>query len=123
MYQPSHNYFIALTALDIDGSDAVNKHYRLLAAVMRVICAAVLSRGSQNQQTLEQGRRFLAENRLSILAVLKKSAGLGNISGISQQGIDDLADSFTLLMSVTGFLEFEEQTHQLKQAKVFTAFT
>jgi nuclear pore complex protein Nup205 len=72
---------------------------------MRVICAAVLSRGSQNQQTLEQGRRFLSENRLSILAVLKKSAGLGNISGISEQSIDDLAESFMLLMSVTGFLD------------------
>jgi nuclear pore complex protein Nup205 len=91
--------------LDIEGSDAVNKHYRLLAAIMRVVCASVLSRGSQNQQTLEQGRRFISENRLSILAVLKKSAGLGNISGISQQRIDDLADSFTLLMSVTGFLD------------------
>jgi nuclear pore complex protein Nup205 len=90
---------------------------------MRVICAAVLSRGSQNQQTLEQGRKFLSENRLSILAVLKKSAGLGNTSGMSQQSIDDLADSFTLLMSVTEFLEFEEQMHQKKRAKAYTAFT
>jgi nuclear pore complex protein Nup205 len=90
---------------------------------MRVICAAVLSRGSQNQQTLEQGRKFLSENRLSILAVLKKSAGLGNTSGISQQSIDDLGDSFMLLMSVTCFLEFEEKTHQKKQVKVFTEFT
>lgn len=91
--------------LDIEGPDAVNKHYRLLAAIMRVICAAVLSRGSQNQQTLEQGRRFISENRLSILAVLKKSAGLGNVTGISPQSIGDLADSLTLLMSVTGFLD------------------
>lgn len=72
---------------------------------MRVICAAVLSRGSQNQQTLEQGRRFLSENRLSILAVLKKSAGLGNTTGISEQSIDELAESFMLLISVTGFLD------------------
>jgi nuclear pore complex protein Nup205 len=90
---------------DIEGPDAITKHYRLLAAVLRVICAAVLSRGSQNKQTLEQGRRFLSENRLSILAVLKKSAGLGNTSDISEQSIDELADSFMLLMSVTGFLD------------------
>jgi nuclear pore complex protein Nup205 len=122
-FQPFYIYFHTLTSPDIEGPDAVNQHYRLLAAVMRVICAAVLSRGSQNQQTLEQGRKFLSENRLSILAVLKKSAGLGNTSGMSQQSIDDLADSFTLLMSVTEFLEFEEQTHQKKQAKVYTAFT
>jgi nuclear pore complex protein Nup205 len=101
----------------------VNKHYQLLAAVMRVICAAVLSRGSQNQQTLEQGRKFLSENRLSILAVLKKSAGLGNTSGMSQQSIDDLADSFMLLISTSGFLDFEEQAHEKKQTKVYTAFT
>jgi nuclear pore complex protein Nup205 len=94
---------------DIEGPDAITKHYRLLAAVMRVICAAVLSRGSQNQQTLEQGRRFLSENRLSILAVLKKSAGLGNTSGISEQSIDELADSFMLLISVTGFLDVSDQ--------------
>ncbi len=96
---------------DIDGPDAVNKHYRLLAAVMRLICAAVLSRGSQNQQTLEQGRKFLSENRLSILAVLKKSAGLGNISGISQQSIDDVSDSFMLLMTMTGFLDVSRPLH------------
>jgi nuclear pore complex protein Nup205 len=94
---------------DIDGPDAVNNHYRLLAAVMRVICAAVLSRGSQNQQTLEHGRRFLSENRLSILAVLKKSAGLGNTTGVSQQSVDDLADSYMLLMSVTGFMDVSDR--------------
>jgi nuclear pore complex protein Nup205 len=66
----------------------------------------VLSRGSQHQQTLEQGRRFLTENRLSILSVLKKSAGLGTgINMSQQQSIEELADSFILLMSVTGFLE------------------
>jgi nuclear pore complex protein Nup205 len=122
-FQLTHRLCPHTNLSDIEGPDAVNKHYRLLAAVMRVICAAVLSRGSQNQQTLEQGRKFLSENRLSILAVLKKSAGLGNTSGISQQSIDDLGDSFMLLMSVTGFLEFEEKTHQKKQAKVFTGFT
>ncbi len=95
----------SLTPPDIEGPNAITKHYRLLAAVMRVICAAVLSRGSQNQQTLEQGRRFLSENRLSILAVLKKSAGLGNTSGISEQSIEELAETFMLLMSVTGFLD------------------
>jgi len=76
-----------------------------LAAVLRVICAAVLSRGAQNQQTLELGRKFLSDNRLSILAVLKKSAGLGITNGISEQSIEELADSFMLLMSVTGFLD------------------
>ena len=50
-----------LTGVDIDDKDAIDKHYRLLAAIMRVICAAVLSRGSQNEQSLEQGRKFLSK--------------------------------------------------------------
>lgn len=74
---------------------------------MRVICAALLSRGTQNQQALEQGRRFLADNRLSILAVLKKTAGLGASTEISEQA-QELADSFMLLVTFTGFLEVSD---------------
>ncbi|RDW88663.1 hypothetical protein BP6252_00695 [Coleophoma cylindrospora] len=92
----------------IDDANAVSKHYDLLVAIMRVICTAVLSRGSQNEQTLDQGRRFLSDNRLSILTVFKRSAGLG--SGGAEESVDELADSFMLLISATGFLEFEEQT-------------
>ncbi|KAE8442005.1 hypothetical protein EG329_003941 [Mollisiaceae sp. DMI_Dod_QoI] len=110
--------------VDIDGPGALTKHYNLLITVMRIICAAVMSRGSQNQQTLEQGRKFLSENRLSILAVLKKSAGLGGANNKPDQSIQDLADIFMLLMSVTGFVEFEDQSNQQKQAsKGFAVFT
>jgi nuclear pore complex protein Nup205 len=94
--------------LDIDDDDAIKKHYELLAAVMRVICAAVLSRGSQNEQTLEQGRKFLTENRLSIMAVLKKSAGLVGQTDTSKDSVEELAESFMLLMSITGFLEVSQ---------------
>jgi nuclear pore complex protein Nup205 len=72
---------------------------------MRIICAVVLSRGPQNQQTLEQGRRFLADNRLAFVAILKKSAGLGNSGDVSEQSIDELSESFLLLISITGFLD------------------
>jgi nuclear pore complex protein Nup205 len=83
---------------------------------MRIICAAVLSRGSQHQQTHEQGRRFLTENRLSILSVLKKSAGLGTgIDMSQQQSIEELADSFMLLMSVTRFLEVSSTLTPIEQ--------
>jgi nuclear pore complex protein Nup205 len=94
-----------LISLDIKGAGALIKHYDILGALMRVICAAVLSRGAQNHQTLEQGRRFLSENRLSVLAILKRSAGLNNSSDGSQQSIDELAESFLLLISITGFLD------------------
>ncbi|TVY45708.1 Nucleoporin [Lachnellula occidentalis] len=106
--------------VDIEGSDVISKHYSLLAAIMRVICAALLSRGAQNEQSLEQGRRFLTENRLPILAVLKKSAGLVGGVVVSEQ-IEDLAESFILLVTFTGFLEFEEKVVPKKSA--LTAFT
>ena len=93
-----------LISPDIEGPDVVSKHYSLLAAIMRVVCAALLSRGAQNEQSLEQGRRFLTENRLPILAVLKKSAGLVAGVFVSEQ-VEDLAESFILLVTFTGFLE------------------
>ena len=86
---------------------------------MRLICATILSRGSQNAHTLEQGRRFLTENRLSIMAVLKKSAGLG---GGESLNVDELAESFVLLMTVTGFLEAEDEGKNGKK-EGRTAFT
>jgi nuclear pore complex protein Nup205 len=96
---------LLLINLDIKGPNAIEKHYNLLVAIMRVLCATILSRGTQNQQTLEQGRRFLSENRSSVLAVLKKSAGLGSAVGAPEQSVDELADAFMLLMSITGFLD------------------
>lgn len=94
-----------LTVPDIEGDNAVTKHYELLLAIMRVICASLLSRGAQNEQSLEQGRRFLTENRLPILTMLKKSAGLGTGVQGSVESASDLAESFMLLISVSGFLD------------------
>lgn len=105
---------IQLIFLDVQGPGAVTKHYNLLTAVMRIICATVLSRGSQNQQTLDQGRRFLADNRLTILAILKKSAGLG-LNSKPDESIQDLADIFMLLMSMTGFVEVSDFDNCLSQ--------
>lgn len=71
---------------------------------MRVICAAILSRGAQNQQTLQLGRNFLNENKRAINEVLKKSAGLAAHVEVTEQ-IEELADSFMLLMTFTEFIE------------------
>ncbi|KAF7933084.1 uncharacterized protein EAE97_008851 [Botrytis byssoidea] len=94
--------------IDFEDSEAVSRHYSLLAAIMRVICCALVSRGLQNEQSLDQGRRFLADNRAAILAVLKKSAGLGTGNGSAEQSIVDISDSFMLLMTITRFVDFEE---------------
>ncbi|CZS94378.1 related to nucleoporin [Rhynchosporium graminicola] len=111
--------------VDIEGPDAVDKHYNLLAAIMRILCAAVLSRGSQNQQTLDQGLKFLSENRSTILPVLKISAGLTNADDSSpDQTVNELAASYMLLITVTGFLEFEDQTTNKKHTtNGYTVFT
>ncbi|EDO00752.1 hypothetical protein SS1G_03225 [Sclerotinia sclerotiorum 1980 UF-70] len=98
--------------IDFNDSEAVSRHYSLLAAIMRVICCALVSRGLQNEQSLDQGRRFLADNRAAILAVLKKSAGLGTGNDSAEQSIVDISDSFMLLMTITRFVDFEEITIQ-----------
>lgn len=73
---------------------------------MRVINASVLSRGQQNTQVMTQGRKFLSENRLTVTAVLKRSAKLGNVdSHISDDLVEELADAYVLLISLTKFLD------------------
>lgn len=97
--------FAKLINPDIEDPDAAGKLYELLVAIARVICAVVLSRGPQNEQTLDQARKFLAENRLSVLTVLKKSAGLAASAHGSMKSTEELADSYTLLMSLSGFID------------------
>lgn len=83
----------------------MSKHYDLLTAIVRVLCAAVLSRGRENKQTIDQARRFLSDNRLSILAVFKRSAGLSTGGEVAEQSVEELADSFMLLISATDYLD------------------
>lgn len=105
------NYLIVdkLRSTGIASSKAVKTHFALLLAVMRVINAAVVSRGEQNEQTLTLGRRFLAENRLSILTVFKRSMNIGVNGSISLDGlVDDLAESYMLLITLTGFINVSD---------------
>ena len=80
-------------------------HYALLLALTKIINAALLSRGEQNEQTLAQGRKFLSENRLSVTTVFKRSAGIRlPDEATADELIDELADSYMLLITLTGFL-------------------
>ncbi|KAI9678670.1 MAG: hypothetical protein M1817_005727 [Caeruleum heppii] len=96
--------------LDIDNPDALKKYYELLLSILRIIASVVLSRGPQNQQSIEQARRFLAENRSLLVAVLKRSANIGGLRQDGSGDLDDVVENFVLLVSVTGFLDFEEKT-------------
>lgn len=95
-----------LTALEIDNPDALSKYYKLLLSVIQVITSIVLSRGSQNEQTMDQARSFLIENRATIVAVFKRQAKIGAKLPIDMSAnVDELVELFTLLITMTGFLE------------------
>ncbi|KAI1355644.1 nucleoporin Nup186/Nup192/Nup205 [Xylaria sp. FL0043] len=99
--------------LHVEPSDskALERHYVLLVKVARIIGVAVVSRGSHN---ILQGRRFLADHRMLVMHVLKRSAGIG--AGVGKmdpqlaERISDLAEAFMVMITATDFLEFENQT-------------
>ncbi|KAF3770338.1 hypothetical protein M406DRAFT_336028 [Cryphonectria parasitica EP155] len=109
-----------LFAVDLDtdvGSDplALEKLYSLLLRMTRIIGAAVLARGPQSSVTQGPARRFLTECRMLIVQVLKKSAGIGMGLGAAapsqqlEENVEDLAEAFMVLITATGFLQFEEE--------------
>ena len=65
-----------------------------------------MSRGPQNEQTLEQARKFLIRNRPSMVSVFKRQAKIGGVLvAETSDYLDELVDSYTILINMTGFLE------------------
>ncbi|KAI3399397.1 hypothetical protein diail_7124 [Diaporthe ilicicola] len=108
--------------LEGGGAAALEKHYALLVRVARVICAAVLTRGPQSSVAQGPARRFLSENRTLVVQTLKRSAGIGGppaaagggggdgakqLQLLLEDNMEELAESFMVLIAATGFLEFE----------------
>ncbi|RYC64479.1 hypothetical protein CHU98_g1695 [Xylaria longipes] len=99
--------------LQVEPSDtkALERHYLLLVKVAQIIGVAIVSRGSHN---ILQGRRFLADHRMLVTHVLKRSAGIGAGTGkmdpVLAERISDLAEAFMMMITATNFLEFENQT-------------
>lgn len=95
----------------MDNPDALRKYYNLLLSVIRVIVSVVFVRGLHNEQTLEQTRFFLAENRSSMVGIFKRIANVGGrgVNSAAPEGIDntliDLAKSYMALITATDFLE------------------
>ena len=97
---------LGLRVADIDKPDALSEYYKLLLSVLRVITSVVLSRGPQNDQTLEQGRQFLLQNRPSMVAIFKRQAKIGAAMDRDVSiAIEELAELYVLLVSMTGFLD------------------
>ncbi|KAK9442641.1 hypothetical protein VB005_03704 [Metarhizium brunneum] len=94
---------------DVQNSRALEQHYDLLAKVVRIIGAALLSRGSHN---IVQGRKFLTDHRMLVTHTLKRSAGIGG--GVGNETLDekisDLADGLMVVIAATGFLEYENES-------------
>ncbi|KAI0552938.1 nucleoporin Nup186/Nup192/Nup205 [Xylaria curta] len=99
--------------LQVEPSDieALERHYLLLVKVAQIIGVAIVSRGSHN---ILQGRRFLADHRMLVTHVLKRSAGIGAGTGkmdpVLAERIGDLAEAFMMMIAATNFLEFENQS-------------
>ena len=91
---------------EMDNPEAMNRYYELLLAIIRIITSVVLSRGPQNEYTIEQARLFLIENRPSMVGVFKRQAKIGGIANDDLTGdLEELVEFYVLLISLTGFLE------------------
>ena len=100
---------IVLTVVDIDNPEALDKYYSLILSITRVISAVVLSRGPQNEQTLDQARSFLIENRPLVVAIFKLQAKVGAVTFESMGvNVDEISELFVLLLTVTEFLDVRE---------------
>ena len=106
-----HSSISILTNSEIDNPEALSKYYRLLLSITRVITAVVLSRGPQNEQTIESAKVFLTENRPLVVSVFKRQAKIGGVS-FDDAGVDieDLVELFMLLITMTGFLDVSYAT-------------
>ncbi|KAF2031203.1 hypothetical protein EK21DRAFT_111239 [Setomelanomma holmii] len=103
--------------LEFDDPKALKKYYELMLSVLRVINAAVIARGRQNDQTVFQAREFVKENRHSMVSIFKRSVNVGAGQHVdAQQDLVDLVDCWTVLVDVTGFLQYEDQS-SLKKAR------
>ena len=112
----------------MDNADALTKFHVLLLALARLVTSIVLRRGPQNQQSIVQARSFLVENRSLVVAMFKRSAKIGGQVGGSttttttrvttaaatgeattESIVEELVELFVLLMTFTGFVEYEEE--------------
>lgn len=91
--------------LDIDNPVALREFYRLLSSMLRVVTAVVIARGPGNATVLQQAKAFLQENRFSMQAVFKRTSAVQKTAGPPEKEALEVADEFSKLLLVTGFLD------------------
>ena len=92
----------------MDTPRALVRFHELLLALLRVVIAVVMTRGHQNEYTIDQARGFLIEYRPLIVATFKRQANIGGLKIDDETNIrllDEVVDCFVLLISLTDFLE------------------
>lgn len=94
---------------EFDDSDALRKYFELMLSMTRIINAVVISRGQLNDQVKLHARKFLKENRQTIVAIFKRYAKVGGLQVDSGTDLESLVDNFTLLISACGFIDVSGQ--------------
>lgn len=90
--------------LDVENPKALDTFYQLLGSLLRIITSIVIVKGKRNQQTLAQGRAFLAENRTCMQSVFKAANRKDMAANAKADSLEDLVDNFTVLINATEFL-------------------
>ena len=91
--------------LDVNNPAALREFCRILASVLRVITAAVATKGPGNAATLQQAKAFLTQHRFSVQAVFKRTSRIDKSFVKPEAEATEVADEFAKLMLLTDFLE------------------
>jgi nuclear pore complex protein Nup205 len=94
---------LLLTKEEIANPEALKRFFELMLSVLRIINSIVLK--YQSDQTIKLAQEFLAENRASVVGILKRFAGIGGVEVHESIDLNDLVDNLTVLISATDFLE------------------
>lgn len=91
---------------EIESPESLKRYFELMAQVLRIVIAVVLARGSGHEGTVEMARRFLEECRSTVVGIFKRAKGIGGrVEKGEEAELEDLVDGFTVLITVTGFLD------------------
>ncbi|KKY21168.1 putative nuclear pore complex subunit [Phaeomoniella chlamydospora] len=108
--------------LDIDNPEALQKYYSLLASVLSLLASTFVHRGAHNEQIQNQMRQFLLDHRSHMTGMFKRYSGIGaSESKHTSNELDDIIRSYTALLTMTSFVEIEEEQFQTRSKPL--AFT
>lgn len=91
---------------DYDDPTAVRRYHELIASVLRLLVATLVTHGRQNEQSFSQIRQFLTDHRVNVVGMFKRHASIGGKSSRGmEKDLDSIVKSYSVLMMMTRFLE------------------